>query len=588
MERHNRLSRLRRAKELSKVVPVIKGEPIIIKGEPGERGEPGDPGKDADVEKVKDELIQDISPLIPSTKKVVEKVLSQIKVPRGERGLPGQRGERGAQGAQGSKGLNWQGQWKIDNDYSLDDGVYNDGSAFICVKAHISSKINEPVAGMNWKEFWNVMAEQGVQGAGGKAGTPGANGVGVPTGGTTNQVLKKASNADYDTTWGAASGGGSWGSIAGTLSDQTDLQTALDAKQASDADLTAIAGLDSSTSGAIASDGAGWIKKTYAQFKTALSLVKGDVGLGSVDNTADSAKNVLSATKLTTARNIDGQSFDGSADITVIAPGTHAATSKTTPVDADELPLVDSAAANVLKKLTWANLKATIKAYTDTLYPSGSGTSSGSNTGDQTISDATISTTDITTNDVSTSKHGFAPKAVAPASGNLNVYGIANAETAIANKLLLDTTTPSTQAYGDAAAAGTSLKAARVDHKHAMPASTKDTTAQTGLLKGDGSAISAVTAPAGTVVGTSDSQTLTNKDLSSATNTFPTFDKTNYALNGNMQFWQRNLTPTTLFDPIYKGTTLSTTVDAYGPDQFKIAEENAKVQVNQTDTNGSA
>jgi hypothetical protein len=43
-----------------------------------------------------------------------------------------------------------------------------------------------------------------------------------------------------------------------------------------------------------------------------------------------------------------------------VAGDTHAATSKTTPVDADELPLVDSEASNVLKKLTWANLKATL------------------------------------------------------------------------------------------------------------------------------------------------------------------------------------------------------------------------------------
>ncbi len=74
-----------------------------------------------------------------------------------------------------------------------------------------------------------------------------------------------------------------------------------------------------------------------------------------------------SAAKLTTARSIDGQAFDGSADITVIAPGTHAATGKATPVDADEFPLVDSAASNVLKKVSWANLKATLKAYFDTL-----------------------------------------------------------------------------------------------------------------------------------------------------------------------------------------------------------------------------
>ena len=44
------------------------------------------------------------------------------------------------------------------------------------------------------------------------------------------------------------------------------------------------------------------------------------------------------------------------------ASETHAATDKATPVDADEFPLVDSAASWVLKKLTWANLKAAIQA----------------------------------------------------------------------------------------------------------------------------------------------------------------------------------------------------------------------------------
>ncbi len=46
----------------------------------------------------------------------------------------------------------------------------------------------------------------------------------------------------------------------------------------------------------------------------------------------------------------------------------HGASPKATPVDADELGLVDSAASWVLKKLTWANLKATLKTYFDTLY----------------------------------------------------------------------------------------------------------------------------------------------------------------------------------------------------------------------------
>jgi hypothetical protein len=102
---------------------------------------------------------------------------------------------------------------------------------------------------------------------------------------------------------------------------------------------------------------------TTNKFVTASDLTK--LSNTSGTNTGDQTTitgNAGTATKLATARNIDGQAFDGSADITVIAPGTHAATGKTTPVDADELPIVDSAASNVLKKLTWANLKATLKA----------------------------------------------------------------------------------------------------------------------------------------------------------------------------------------------------------------------------------
>ena len=55
-------------------------------------------------------------------------------------------------------------------------------------------------------------------------------GGGVPDGGTTGQVLQKKTDADQDTEWGDGSGGGTWGSITGTLSDQTDLDTALGGK----------------------------------------------------------------------------------------------------------------------------------------------------------------------------------------------------------------------------------------------------------------------------------------------------------------------------------------------------------------------
>lgn len=45
------------------------------------------------------------------------------------------------------------------------------------------------------------------------------------------------------------------------------------------------------------------------------------------------------------------------------ASETHAAASKITPVDADEIPLADSASSFSLKKLTWANLKATLATW---------------------------------------------------------------------------------------------------------------------------------------------------------------------------------------------------------------------------------
>lgn len=44
------------------------------------------------------------------------------------------------------------------------------------------------------------------------------------------------------------------------------------------------------------------------------------------------------------------------------------ASAKTTPVDADTTPLSDSKASNALKKVTWANIKATLKAHFDTIY----------------------------------------------------------------------------------------------------------------------------------------------------------------------------------------------------------------------------
>lgn len=80
------------------------------------------------------------------------------------------------------------------------------------------------------------------------------------------------------------------------------------------------------------------------------------------------------------------------------------------------------------------------------------------------ISEGDIILTDIITGDVSTTKHGFAPKAVAPGAGLVNVLGIANGETVPSNKALFDTSNPA--ALGSAAP-GTQVIASRRDHVHA-------------------------------------------------------------------------------------------------------------------------
>ena len=62
-----------------------------------------------------------------------------------------------------------------------------------------------------------------------------------------------------------------------------------------DADLTAIAAITSSNDDVLQRKAGTWINRTPAQLKTDLALVKGDVGLGNVDNTSDANKPVSTA-----------------------------------------------------------------------------------------------------------------------------------------------------------------------------------------------------------------------------------------------------------------------------------------------------
>lgn len=77
-------------------------------------------------------------------------------------------------------------------------GTASADRTFISVGTVVSATSQSP----NYAVTVNVVGVQETTGQGGAAG------VGVPSGGTTGQVLKKASNTNYDTEWADESGGG--------------------------------------------------------------------------------------------------------------------------------------------------------------------------------------------------------------------------------------------------------------------------------------------------------------------------------------------------------------------------------------------
>jgi hypothetical protein len=94
----------------------------------------------------------------------------------------------------------------------------------------------------------------------------------------------------------------------------TATQTALDGKQPLDSDLTALAALAPADDTLVQRKAGAWVARTPAQVKTDLVLVKGDVGLGSVDNTSDTGKPVSTAQAAAIAAAVAGLATTGYVD----------------------------------------------------------------------------------------------------------------------------------------------------------------------------------------------------------------------------------------------------------------------------------
>ena len=111
----------------------------------------------------------------------------------------------------------------------------------------------------------------------------------TPSGGTTGQVLTKTASG-YD--WQTGGSGGTWGSITGTLSDQTDLQNALDAKS----NIGNIATIETSPAPAIHAEGS-YIVWNGQLYEVTAPIAVGETLTVGTNITATSAGAELSALK---------------------------------------------------------------------------------------------------------------------------------------------------------------------------------------------------------------------------------------------------------------------------------------------------
>lgn len=138
-----------------------------------------------------------------------------IQGPKGDQGIQGQQGPAGEDGADGKTPVLTQstinfipsttqnGQFTIGAEVEVGDpiiitckgsGTY-EGRTWVVVGSVMSFASTSHVAVVDVTGVTETTGEQGPQ------GETGAAGVGVPSGGTTGQVLAKASATNYDTEW---------------------------------------------------------------------------------------------------------------------------------------------------------------------------------------------------------------------------------------------------------------------------------------------------------------------------------------------------------------------------------------------------
>jgi hypothetical protein len=244
--------------------------------------------------------------------------------PTGATGATGAKGDTGDTGPQGDPGMVWEGPWQTSTAYAVDDVVSNSGSSYICIEAHTSGTFATDLAAGKWQ----LVAQKGDTGAQGPQGNQGPAG--------DDGVIQSIVAGDNV-----------------TIDDTDPANPVIHAEGEGDVD-----GPASATDNAVARfDG------TTGKIIQNSAVTIDDSGNIATSGTVDGRDLSTDGTKL------DG--IEAGADATDagnVGSSIHGSAAKATPVDADTVPLIDSAASNVLKKVTWANIKATLKSYFDTVY----------------------------------------------------------------------------------------------------------------------------------------------------------------------------------------------------------------------------
>lgn len=174
----------------------------------GETGEKGDTGLQGDQGEKGDTGLQGETGPTGDTGPQGDRGATGDTGPQGDTGAAGPKGDTGIQGEQGNEGAKGDTGLTGDTGPQGDKGV----TGATGLQGDIGPKGDDGLQGETGaKGDTGLKGDEGPRGFTGENGTnglDGADGISVPAGGTTDQILAKASNDDYDMEWIAAPIGG--------------------------------------------------------------------------------------------------------------------------------------------------------------------------------------------------------------------------------------------------------------------------------------------------------------------------------------------------------------------------------------------